>query len=395
MTEILFKRKIHIYATIIHYAAVIFVFTFGKGWKVPVILSWNEWIENPNVEDEFAILTYYQDPTCNDDGCNSPQAHVRLMVGFFSIISGTHHLFASVFPTYYQKQAIENGVNIIRWTDYAFSSGLMIVVNTFLLKTPADFATVVAVFLVQFMVCLGGAASEYAWSKGYNYGAKVIFWSFFLPFILLWATNFIWLGYTHDHSKKRGEDETMPAFVWVYFFLLFAGFLLFPIIHLMKLKKFKSTFDEFTQMFQIETQQDSEKQKQLTSLLRQAWELNAKEAPSRAEICINSENKYAAASITAKVPLLLLFAVSLERENLEFSRDSVVTDDLNYNPIADNITIFITVGVSLIFCFAIGIYFTYIDKFDNMMCCSKRKDQKGKETVQYTKLNNPAFTSYF
>ena len=309
-------------ACVFHYAAVVYVIVQAQDFSVAAVWSWNVWNEDPNNEDAFAITTFYE-PTEDSVSLN-----VKIMVLLFSVISGTHHFIAVVSSfmktDFYLVSSVLTGFNWIRWADYALSASLMLMVNTILLKAPADITTLIYVFLVQFMVCLGGAASEFAWSVDCFLAGKLFFAAFTVPFILTWASQIFWLYKSADHSEESGDK--MPVFVWVYFALLLAGFCLFPVVHALKV-----------------------------------WSSDAK---SKERVSILAENRYAAASLLAKVPLLLLYSVSLERDNLEFTADTDVSNATRYNEIADDTTVFVTAGVSYLVCIITGIVILNLNK-----CC--------------------------
>jgi hypothetical protein len=315
-----FRYGPHAVACAFHCIAVAYVAVTGKNFTVPVVWSWNVWNEDPTNENAVAITTHFE-PVAD-----SLTANVKIMVLLFSVISGFHHfvvLCSYCFGSlWYKQQAVEDGCNWVRWADYAFSSALMITVNTVLLKVPADAPTLVYVFLVQFLVCVGGGASEFAWSVERKNAAWLFFLAFSIPFVLLWASQFYWLARAGEHSKTV-SDEGMPIFVYLYFAFLLGGFCIFPLVHGSK-------------------------------LLADPTKSAAKKAA-----CINAENRYTAASLIAKVPLLLLYAVSLQNESFEYSPEATTSNATKYNEIAADNTLYATAFGSLTLCIFVGFLLLY------------------------------------
>lgn len=367
--------RIHCVAFFLHFAAVVVVAALGEPWKVYIASSWNDWIESdaPGRDNEVAIVTYYEQ--CGENACF--QVNVKWLVMLFSIISGSHHfivIMARISKNTAYDDAASNGFNWVRWLDYALSSSLMITVNTIVLKAPADFQTVVPTFLVQFMVCVGGALSEYIWSKGHVAAAQNAFWAFSLPFALLWTSQFYWLAKAGAHSNRDGRDG-MPAFVYLYFFVLFLGFCLFPFIHALKTRRFVGC-DEGNA---------TKTSKKLPP---------AKPYGDKTELSIVAEDRYAVASIMAKVPLLLLFAVSLDRADVDFSQGSNVTDNTTYASLGEDTTLYMVAGSSLVGCLIIGVITL---KFDKIFCtrrsgCCEAEDMS---TVAASAADTPTVTSTY
>ena len=216
----------------------------NKSWVIPVELQFNIWRS--------------ANGTCNADsgGCSIIKLSTQLAgkfdtgwaVPFFSLISGTHHLYAATKQTYLQDVAEKSGVALARHIDYAFSAPLMFCLDGILWLSPPSLQQILYSVSFMFMIIVMGYASEVIWSLGRTFEAKLVFFSAFIPFCGIWSLSWI-VFYTGMHppsnvtnmpafmSNTTLEGSDPPDFVIAILAIIFGTYLLFPFVFYLRLRK--------------------------------------------------------------------------------------------------------------------------------------------------------------
>lgn len=356
---------VNLCAFLVHLAGVCIVVatSWGAHYRVKVGYNYNQWLFNP--ETSALVL---QPCTRLSPG----QVDITVIVALFSVISGTHHLFATICcyskdrrrkdPTRKARwlheyvDIMNTGVNPWRWLDYGISSALMMAVQVCLLQVPLDLIALIAVVMLQCLVCALGFASEYIWSLqppadgaankvalplSLTAAAKWCFGASTAAFIAIWVAICKILAVSANEA-----GESFPVFVWIFTAYLVFTFMLFPINHVSRIWQDKT--------------------------------------PER---IIASEVRYICLSFIAKVPLMLLYALSLPvrdgQPELGAGNDCTANSTLPaYNETnADtdgDATIYITLGTSFLASLIIGF----------ILYCWQRN--KGVDiTVGYSKVAAP------
>ena len=283
---------VNVCAFVVHLVGVCIVFatTWGAHYKVKVGYNYNQWLFNPE-----SLALVLQPCTRLSPG----QVDITVIVVLFSVISGAHHLFAAICCyakdrpqktpgpenkwLHHYVDIMTTGVNPWRWLDYGISSALMMAVQLCLLQAPLDLIALIAVVMLQFLVCALGFASEYVWSlqpfkkdtdKATNKptlplsltgAAKWCFGASTVAFVAIWVAICKILA-----VSANAAGDNFPVFVWVFTAYLVITFFLFPINHAHRIWNDKT--------------------------------------PERINA---SEVRYICLSFIAKVPLMLLYALSL------------------------------------------------------------------------------------
>lgn len=182
-------------------------------WFTPVKFVYNVWTDSVDPNDD----AMYVSTKSLDLGDFYPGVYLPLC----SLFSGLHHLAAWGWKPYYDQ--IGTGFSALRWLDYSFSAPVMLAVNEVLWLAHPDISILAGVALLQFLICLVGAAIEQAWVLGGRY-LGLVFYGAVFPF--LW----IWLRYTAAISLANDEGERVPVFVWFFLLFLAITFWLFPIV---------------------------------------------------------------------------------------------------------------------------------------------------------------------
>ena len=115
-----------------------------RDWTTKVYYKHNAWVSNSSKDN------------C-DGGCkimevkeevDGHEVSLAWAAASFSFISGAHHLFAFLSDRKWNslkyKRFIEGGVVWPRWIDYAFSSGIMLVIIGILFTSPPDLTFIVS-----------------------------------------------------------------------------------------------------------------------------------------------------------------------------------------------------------------------------------------------------------
>lgn len=227
----------------------------NKSWDIPVELQFNIWRSNNG--------------TCSGNtGCsiaklstNSFTFYTGWAVPFFSIISGTHHLYAATKGREYISQLANaptdpktpgtHGVAYARHFDYAFSAPLMFCLDGILWLSPPSVQQFAYSLSFMFLIIVLGYASEVAWSRGAVFDAKVIFFSAFIPFCAIWTLSWV-VFHTGMNPPPLTDLKNVPAyisagnatldgsdppdFVIAILALIFGTYLLFPFVFYLRLR---------------------------------------------------------------------------------------------------------------------------------------------------------------
>jgi hypothetical protein len=210
-------------AALCHIGLAIYVLTqvIDRPWEVPFQIGYSNWTETE------------EDLGCGEEGniCtislaqkDAGVANVGLIVPFFSIISGLHHVSAALFAESYIATVTKTKANPYRATDYAFSSGLMIAVVSILFRAPSDPLFLVVVASLQFLTCFAGYAIELLKaSEDLSFAAKALFGISVFTYALLWTSLLIPFEFAIDGA---------PIAVTVFIIFMVSVFSLFPLIFL-------------------------------------------------------------------------------------------------------------------------------------------------------------------
>lgn len=209
---------------VVHVGLALFIVaeTLEYPWKTPVDIEYSKWSQRPGDEDERCSA----ETPCfisEQEHVVSNGVNIGLLIPFFSLISGNHHLWAALNVDTYLK----DGANPYRAFDYLISSSLMIVVAAVLFKAPPDLGFLfcaagvqAATILVGFCLDLYSKATSplgspqkdgYYWSV---FGAILIVYTF------LWAALLMPFHYALDDA---------PIVVVFFVAYIIESFLRFPI----------------------------------------------------------------------------------------------------------------------------------------------------------------------
>lgn len=242
----------------IHYfaaAAVVFLLVtpYGDDWAVPVHLTYNVWERVNGTECSSASPCLV-----SENRAVLPRTmSVGWTVATFSVFSGTHHLFMAAHRTRDRAFGmIKDGVNPVRWADYACSASAMLMVNSIMWVAPPDLQALVLWFAVQFLVIFVGYGSEVAWSMGQAGHAAALFCGAMVAYTGVWSVA--WAAFQVSKDGHAGAYRVLgagacrnatgacaagppatndpPTLVNVLLGWLCASFLLFPVVHVLKLR---------------------------------------------------------------------------------------------------------------------------------------------------------------
>ena len=337
-------------AWLVHWALAIFVVADDIKWDAPVHLYFNVW-KSPNGTDEgCGDVVCVTEPVywkLKDDPSNA-----KLLVSLFSFVSGTNHLItfiAFILNNTFLKQmfwgANKNGPNLLRSFDWGVSAPLMIVVNLFLYRIPADMLalfgyalfTAVIVFVGYLFDTLLAIGLDVGYEKVRTYVGVKSFGVVCLLYLVSWEPLFLIFPYSigkSDSSLFNGlyydyglpyinaNPREPPPEVYVFIFWLFASFAIFPIVQLLKINAYQKI------------------QKQ-----------------DRVKLYIKYEFYFIFLSALSKLPLLLLFYGGIKsRQNTRLSEDDIEsTKKKEFD--------FTYLAVGLILAFSLGIIETIIYKY--------------------------------
>jgi len=337
---------------ILHYAAALAVFIVclkdNGAWKVPVVSRFNVWVPKNRSRTD----------SC-DDGCwiMEYQRHVAYMyVGYavclFSVISGSHHLYAVVKGVAFLKLLVKKkGVSFARWVDYFLSASLMLMVDSILWVSPPTVQQLVYVPALMGAVVVGGYGAEVAHSLSKDANdAKRLFGMACVPFAAAYITNAVQFAEARrstDGARPVQGNVTMlhgtngakpPAFVYVIFLWIAFTYCLFP-----------------------------------AALAFKIWGPPPK-AVLTEEGVASSEAVFSLLSFVAKVPLLMVYAIAVAGR----TEMAAVFDNDAREPSGDSDTVtYQALTAGCVLAFVMGMGMTYEFWPDKLWCCnSKNKADK-------------------
>ena len=103
----------------LHYAAALSLAMYAeiedKDWKTHVYQRYNAWVgsEEGSCGEGDGCLVYVV-----ESRIGGYQVSLIWASAAFSLISGTHHLFAWRYWLWYKRACIDSGLNWVRWLDY-------------------------------------------------------------------------------------------------------------------------------------------------------------------------------------------------------------------------------------------------------------------------------------
>ena len=222
-------------------------FFSGYTWPLLIQLRYNVWSGGAEGcgTNGCQIETYYHTYEHSPD--------LVWVVPWFSIISGTHHLYAWLciqYPTsclcidYFKR--CSRGETPLRWADYAASSTLMAVVNAAMWTSPCLISTILFWVAVQGLIIVCGAAADVLWFRGSNSAALYVFLAACTLYPVAWAT--IWESYRHafngphagDFPPREQLEFDPPTTVHIILVWITLSFAMFPIVQAIKLYFHKS-----------------------------------------------------------------------------------------------------------------------------------------------------------
>lgn len=299
-TSVQIKFRVIQAALFVAHAAASTVALLGNDWSVPVHVQYNKWTSATSrgcSPDTVCTLTekrfVLKEPIS-----------LKITIAMFSVISGLHHFAAALFSDWYWDRCVLSGFNVLRILDYSLSSPLMLLVNDILWTAPPELGKITMLVAAQCLVVVCGAGSEYVWSIYFRdadgkhseyWRAALVFFAVPLAiFSGLWAVQWYVFGvavrdpgFRIDMLADTADVARPPGFVYAFLITLFATFLVFPIIH-------------FVRIFRGDTSklQDQKKQDRFVIL---------------------NEAAYCFASFASKIPLLVLYRFGVSARS-----DSVV-----------------------------------------------------------------------
>lgn len=294
----------------------------------PISLWYNKWIKSdPNAD------------SCDDTVCliapvstSYGQIDIGYVAASFSWISGTQHLVSYVGilsdNDWIQKQVgfkggdVSQG-NVLRAIDYAFSASLMLCCIVILFETPGSITTLCGYFSAMALVVLAGYSSETllgltdqrASAIGLTVWASGCYLLLWLPLLtILWNIFHTGITRTLWNPKSNSEDDDLgiqfdfdtpseapPLTVLFVIWWLFFSFLVFPIVHAIRLS-----------------------------------------LPPTRENAIRTEVLYSMASFLSKLPLLAVIAGGLVARRRTFTGPELAA---NPDPAESSPAVFVAIGV--------------------------------------------------
>lgn len=191
--------------------------TLKYPWKTPLEIVYSNWTQEDGSQcSETSPCYITEEKYIVNDGVN-----IGLLIPFFSLISGFHHIYTALWTDTYVKQ-IENlnGANPYRAFDYLFSSSLMIVVAAVLFKAPPDLGFLFTVAGVQAATILVGFCLEIIGRDPHNYCFWAVFTGIMIVYTFLWASLLM-----PFYFSVQGA----PSVVILFILYLLESFLRFPI----------------------------------------------------------------------------------------------------------------------------------------------------------------------
>ncbi len=156
------------------------------------------------------------------------------VIAFFLMSAFAHFFIATVYRKKYEAGLV-NGINRVRWYEYALSASVMMIAISFL-SGIYDFASLVMIFVLDALMNLLGLAMEEV-----NQGKKKVSWLTYVLGCIAGAVPWIVFGiYVYGASQFGGGN--IPDFVyWIYvsIFLFFNSFAINMILQYKKVGPWK------------------------------------------------------------------------------------------------------------------------------------------------------------
>lgn len=220
-TELLRLHRWNRRLAIVHAIEGVLIFLFAAAYSVPVIINYLAVDPINSSAVGHAVLSAATRQLFN---VSIP----GLIAIFFLVAALAHGLLATVYRKRYETE-LSQGINTVRWLEYAMSAGLMVVIIG-LLSGVYDFATLIAIFSFMVIMCLLGLVTELTSKASHpNWPA---YWSGavagFVPWLImaLYVFNATYYGAAH-----------IPAYIyWIYvtMFVCTVGFALNMYLHYKK-----------------------------------------------------------------------------------------------------------------------------------------------------------------
>lgn len=137
------------------------------------------------------------------------------LVALFLFLSAVAHFYiASPGAFEWYKEQIKNGINYVRWFEYAFSSSVMIIVIA-MLSGVFDLPTLIAIFALNALMNMFGLMMELhnQTTKETNWTAYILGW---VAGIVPWIVILMYFFGAIDNANMQAVDEgeVIPAFVY-------------------------------------------------------------------------------------------------------------------------------------------------------------------------------------
>lgn len=248
----------HLFACLSHYVVAAIVLAENISWDSPVHLSFNIWTPL-NGTDSCGEGICYTEPVYWNLKSNEKLAGI--VVSMFSFISGTNHLLSAIaFLSDNSSLKLlvlgpeKKGPNVIRSIDWGLSAPLMIVINLFLYRIPADLLALTGYALLTAMTIFVGYGYDLAQANNVRYGLGVggfvlvgiLYVASWIPLFFIFPgsvqdprPSFVeGLYYNNGTAYLSPSTRDPPPQVYVFIFYLFGSFLVFPVVQLYKVLRF-------------------------------------------------------------------------------------------------------------------------------------------------------------
>jgi len=154
----------------------------------------------------------------------------------FLLLSAIAHFLISlpgIFEWYVEK--IKNGINYVRWFEYAFSSSVMIVVIAMLVGI-YDIPTLIAIFTLNALMNLFGLLMEMhnQTTKATNWTSYILGW---VAGIIPWLIIFMYFFGALNQVEGVEDGEIIPGFVYAILASILIFFNIFAVNMFLQYKK--------------------------------------------------------------------------------------------------------------------------------------------------------------
>lgn len=206
---------------VIHAIEGVVIFIFGAAYSVSVIINYLAIDPINSAVAGHAVLSAATRQLFN--------VSIPGLIAIFFLVSAlAHGLLATVYRKRYETE-LAQGINTVRWLEYAISSGLMLAVIG-LLSGVYDFATLIAIFGFMVIMCLLGLVTELTSKSSHpNWPA---YWSGAVAGFVPWLI----IGLYVFNATYYGSAHISTYVYWIYgtMFTCTAGFALNMYLHYKK-----------------------------------------------------------------------------------------------------------------------------------------------------------------